>query len=710
VLGVGAVRGRSFLPDDDSPSANPVVLVSDNFWERRFARDPDLLGRHLTLDGAEVIVVGITPRDFSGTSPTVPDFWVPLVTMSRVVRNLDLLHDRSSTHRIYGRLRPSITARQAEAEMGALDATLQLSFPGTAGQANRRTDRFRVQQASLAGEGGSLAQMSLVLGELQGAIGLVLLIACANVAGLLLARSAARHKEIATRLAIGASRRRVVQQLLTESAVLSLLASVLGILLSWWLLRYIVVQMAPSMLGTLALLNVAPDQRVLAYTLCLSMGTAVAFGLAPALAASKPSLIVALKDGAASGGHVRQSRLRDLMVGTQVAVCLLLLIAMGLLTRASSRAFNADMGFNDRGVVALNVDYPRAMLPAMVTARRSQLVRQLEGRPEIQSVAVADSAPLVWGLKVIGVAPRGGAPGDPDMPYAHFNQVTSNYFDTLGIPILRGRTFTTQELRDDANFDGSSVIVSDTTARRLWPGQEAVGKPLAFGACRGCRILPAGDEYPHSTSSVVIGVAKDVRSQRLDSADDLLLYLPATGAISGMFVIRVRGDEAQAATAIRRALHETQSNLEATVWDSRTTITKQSGFVAARVGAIAAAIIGGLGLLMASVGIYGAVSFAVTQRTHEIGIRMALGARRGNVLALLVSDTMRPVAIGMVVGLTGAVIVSFLMSSLLFGLSPLDPLTFLGVLSFLAAVALLAGYVPARRATKVDPLIALRYE
>jgi hypothetical protein len=348
--------------------------------------------------------------------------------------------------------------------------------------------------------------------------------------------------------------------------------------------------------------------------------------------------------------------------------------------------------------------------PPRSPPQRSQLVRQLKERPEIESVVVADSAPLVWGLGVVGIVPPGGAPDDPNVPHALFNQVTSNYFETLGIPLERGRAFTAQELRNDSDFSGSPVIVSETTARRLWPGRDPIGQPLAFGPCRGCRILPAGDVYPHSTSSVVVGVAQDVRSQRLDRPDDLLMYLPSTGAQSGMFVIRVRGQAAQSATAIQRTLHDTQGNSEATVWDARTAITTQSGFVFARVGAITAASVGGLGLLMAAVEIYGAVSFAVTQRTHEIGIRMALGARRMNVLALLVSDTVRPVAIGMAIGVTGALIVSVLMASRRFGLSPVDPLTYIGVVSLLTAVALLAGYIPARRATNIDPLIALRYE
>jgi putative ABC transport system permease protein len=298
---------------------------------------------------------------------------------------------------------------------------------------------------------------------------------------------------------------------------------------------------------------------------------------------------------------------------------------------------------------------------------------------------------------------------DRNAPDALFNQVTPSYFDTMGIPIVRGRSFTSQETRDSFNFDGAPIVVSEGTARQFWPRQDPIGKRLTFGAGASSTRWE-GEEYPHSVSSTVVGIAKDVRSADLREVDDTCLYLPITDAWGGAIVLRTRGDPKTVVTAVRRELSAIDSNLEAVIEDSQTAFTNQTAFVVSRLGAIGSAIIGILGLLMASVGIYGTVGFAVTQRTHEIGVRMVLGARPRSVLGLVLAETMRPVAIGLAAGLAGAAMVSRALSSLLFDLSPLDPEVYLGVSVFLMGVALLAGYVPAHRATKVDPMVALRYE
>jgi predicted permease len=458
-------------------------------------------------------------------------------------------------------------------------------------------------------------------------------------------------------------------------------------------------------------LEIAPDYRVLTYATFLSIIATLASGLIPALRISSPNLTSALKDeGSPFGGLLRKSRLRDLMIGIQVAICLVLLIAAGLLARTSQRALNVDLGFNYRNVLMLLVSSPAATMDAArLVANRTQLAERLAGLPEIQAVAGASRVPLGGGIRTIAVSTNGAPLTDPTTRSSFFNLVTPSYFPTMGIPIVQGRNFTAQEVRDTNNLDGSPVIVSEATARLFWPGQDPVGQRFAFGPGRDS-IRFSGEGYPHSISSIVIGVAKDVRSVSLKSVDETCLYFPGTFGGDRTIILRARGDEGRAKVAVQREFETSRNDLEGLLMDSRTAFTNQSAFVAARAGAIGSAIVGALGLLMAAVGIYGTVGFVVTQRTQEIGIRMALGAQRVDVLALVLTETMRPVAIGLAAGFAGAAVVSRLMSSYLFGLSSLDPVAFVGAAGFLAVIAMLAGYLPARRATRLDPMAALRYE
>lgn len=710
VLGVRAAMGRTILPEDDTAAAQPVALVSYDFWDERISRDPHILGRDLSLNGINVTVVGITPRDFGGTLRRRPDLWLPLALQARLVSDSDLLYDRDSLFcQVYGRLRNRISREQAKAEVNALASRLQPS-PRQKAPSHRRSQRFVLTQASPNGPpaANDVAGALVMLAP----AGLVLLIACANVASLLLARSAARQREIAIRLAIGASRGRLIRQLLTENAVVSLLAATGGIAFSWWLVHFLMAQIAASMLNPgIVPIHAAPGRWVLAYSLVLALASAVGCGLAPALEASKPNLTSALKDeGAAFGGALRKSRLRDLMVGTQVAVCLLLLITAGMLTRVSQKVLATDLGFDYRNIVYLRAYFEAGSSPAKIASLRAQLAQQLEAMPEIQSVAGARGLPLAQGFGTVAVNPNGRSLDDPGTPDSLVNLVTPGYFATMGIPILRGRNFTAQESRVGFNFDGSPVIVSEAAAKRLWPGQDPIGKVVAAGSPRDAG-RPRSQVDPHSIASPVIGVAKDVRSVNLHwEGDTRLLYFPESAAALGTIVMKTRGDETKAMAAIQREFQAAHNDWEAEIGDSRTAFTSEGEFAGARAAGIGSAILGVLGLLMATVGIYGTVAFAVTRRTQEIGIRMAMGAQRKSVVGLVLWETMRPVAIGLAIGFAGAAVASRLMSAFLFGLSALDPAAFLGVTTFLAAIALVAGYVPARRATKVDPMIALRYE
>jgi predicted permease len=444
--------------------------------------------------------------------------------------------------------------------MRALFRRLQQTYPDKGSQENAKMDHVVVTAASPFGppDEGLMGIAAFVLA----ATSMVLLIACANVAGLLLARSVARQKEIAVRLAIGASRGRLIRQLLTESAIISVLAGVAGLVLAWWTLHLLMVQIAsaiPAFWVDIAL-HLAPDHRVFAYMLLLALMAAIAFGLVPALQASRPNLTSALKEeGAAFGLRLRKSNLRDVLIGLQVAVSLVLLIGAGLLARGSKRAFGIDLGFDYRRMISVDVHTAgiKYDAPRMIAIRRELLLR-FKGLPGVRSVSVASRTPLAGGIRTLSIGLEGHPPNLEHSPEAIDNLVTPDYFETVGIPILRGRNFTELQIPASADFDSVPVIVSLATAQKFWPGQDAIGKRISFAPPTDAFAWP-GEIRPQSHSSVVIGVAKDIRSVVLESLDETCVYLPVARTFDGSLLIRTEADPKSVVAALRSELQATDS-------------------------------------------------------------------------------------------------------------------------------------------------------
>jgi macrolide transport system ATP-binding/permease protein len=542
-----------------------------------------------------------------------------------------------------------------------------------------------------------------------GAVGLVLLIACANVGSLQLARSAARQREMGVRLSVGASRFRIMRQLLTESALLGLLAGGASILMTWWALRLLMIGIAASLpleWGSLAL-HIEPDLRVFAYVFFLSLLASVLFGLAPALESSRPSLSSALKEeGGRFALRIGNSRLRDLLMGTQAAACFFLLVGAGLLIRGSIRSMSVSPGYETKHVVALDLNFP----PGFGYNHDKQLaeIRQLLGRirgvPGVKSVTMG-FPPDGGGLRTAAVGLNGIQPStDKTARTVFYEYVSSNFFESISIPLIAGHIFEEQLPSQQA-----AVILSESAAEEFWPGENPIGRRVALDASN--QFHSTGQLIPLGIAYEVIAVAKDTRGIIPQGTDARKAYLslPADQIDGGVpLLVRLDGDPKLMLAELGRQLHAVDPNLVVYTETLEGLLTSTPTFVVTRLSAIFASLIGVLGLVLACVGIYGTVSYAVVRRTREVGIRMALGAPQGSVLRLIVLESGRPVLLGLIVGVAGAAAASRLLRSLLFGLGTLDPISFAGVGSLFLLIALLAAYLPARRAAQVDPMVALR--
>jgi len=695
VLGVRPALGRGFLREEDV-QASPVIVLSHGFWQRSLGGEPGIVGRTLTLNRTPFTVIGVAPERFTGTLLVGnPAGWVPTSMRDVVQPGFDFYETRRGLFLVaLGRLRPGVDIDQARANLGTISARLAQAFPddnrGRGAGAVRLLD-FRLNPT---GQGAPAVQLSVVL---MIVVGIVLLIACANIANLLLARATRRRREIAVRLALGAERRRLVRQLLTESSVLAAAGAALGTALAFWLIDVLV---AADLALPLPLdETVAIDGRVLAFTGLLTLATGMLFGLAPAMQASKPDVLPVLKSESGSGsgfqGRLGALHLRQILVVAQVALSLLSLVAAGLFLRSLRHAQLTDTGFVTSGVLIMTVNLGReGYTPERGQLFYEQAVERLSTVPGVRAASVAQSPPLAGGGFSRSVFHEGTDTTTQDRVLVQVNAVGAGYFETIGIPVLRGRAFT----RDDTARSPLVVVINETMAERFWPGEDAVGRRFRF--------------FGDGDSTTVVGIARNSRYNGVAEDPIPFIYQPIRQAYSPTAALHVRaeGHAAALAPAVRRAVQEIDPTLA--VFDVRTLEDQVSESLAPlRLNVLMLATFGVLALALASIGLYGVASYAVTQRTREIGVRMALGARPSSVLRLVLAHGLTLVGIGIAAGLAVALALSPLIpSDLLPNTSARDPLTLSATAVLLAAVALAANYLPARRATRIDPLLALRGE
>jgi predicted permease len=683
LLGVRALLGRTFVPDDDRPGTH-VVLLSYSLWQRRFGSDPSVIGRALTLNGESYTVIGIMPRfvQLPGFANRNDQVWVPIAFPpgEAAQRGNHFLE-------VIARLKPGITLKQAQAEVDTIAARLAQQYPDY----NTRTGAVVVPLHEQVV--GDIKPALLIL---LGAVGFVLLIACANVANLLLARAAVRQKEIALRLALGASRSRLTRQFLTESVLLAVFGAGLGLLLALGGIR-ILKTFIPATISQVQTINI--DARVLIFTAFIAVVTGIAFGLAPALQASHLNLNDTLKEGSRdAGGRSKGNRLRSLLVIGEVAVSFVLLIGAGLLINSFFHLRKLEPGFRVDHLLTMKVDLSEVKYPDRDgrAAFFDEVIWRVRALPGVQSAAVAGNLPLTYNGDSMNICVEGVPDPPPDQrPDVIFRAIGSGYFGTMAIPIIRGRDFTDQDKADSKNV----VVISEKTAQHFWPGQDPIG-----------RRLKPGSSTSNTPWRQVIGIVKDVRQNDFIAAPKMQMYFTyrqLKDLAPNALVVRTNIEPMSLAASVRDTVWSVDKDQTVADIDTMDHIVAQA-VARQRFSMLLLGLFATLALLLASVGIYGVMSYSVAQRTREIGIRIALGARRGDVLQMTVKQGLKLVGAGMILGLVAAFLLTRVLESLLFGISATDPVTFFGISLVLLAVAMFASYVPALRATKVDPVIALR--
>ncbi len=689
------IIGRGFGPEEDKVGAERVVLLSEAFWARRFARDPGVLNKQLVLNGESYTVIGVLPTNgFHATWRTADVF----SSLWRLEDTLGGPNNRGNHPGIYAfaRMKPGVTFAQAEAELKGIAERLAQEYP------SNREQSASVQPLHDAVVGTVRGQLMVLLG----AVGFVLLIACANVANLLLARAASRQKEIAVRTALGAGRMRLVRQMLTESVLLSTAGGAIGMFLAWASIRALV-SAGPTTIPRLS--EIALDGWVLAFTAGISVLTGLIFGLAPALHASKPEMAETLKEGSRGmSGSASRHRVRNSLVVAEISLALVLLVGAGLMLKSFANLTDADAGFRDDGVLVASVTLPQTKYPFMPVEKRqlsrdfnTRVIENIRALPGVEYAAT--TSPLLGGNQTSFHIQGTPIPQPGQAPSTDNTRVSPDYFKVMGVRLLKGRYFT------EADVDGAPrvCIVDETLANTRWPNEDPIGKVMRFGSGQ---IQPGQDPG----WMTVVGVVAHVKNYGVDQDSREETYVPHAQSFGGgTIVVKAKGDPAQLISPVRQAVLSVDPDVP--IFGARTLASIVSDNVAPR--RMSVNLLGGfagLALLLAAVGIYGVMSYAVSQRTHEIGIRMALGAGRGDIFKLVVGQGMWLAGVGVVLGLLMAFGLAFgidrFLSPLLFGVSKTDPATYALIPFVLIAVALGANYIPARRAMKVDPIIALRYE
>jgi putative ABC transport system permease protein len=673
LLEVKPVVGRVFLSDEDRPGGPPVVILSHALWKRDFGGDPSVVGKGVTLDGKTYTVVGVLPAKF-----VVPDLfrldydlWMPLALSDAGPAQFPIV-------RVVGRLKPGVSLEQARAELDSISkATIKKSFKKT------------IVVSTWQEEVTSKARLSLLL--FLGAVGLLLLIACVNVANLLLSRSASRQKEMAVRLAVGAGRARIIRQLVTESTLLSLLGALVGLALAQWGKDLLVAFISPN-LPTLAPIGL--DYRVLGFRLALALVTGLAFGLAPALQASRVSLNETLKESSRGSSEFRaRFGSRNLLIIFETALAMTLVVGAGLLAKSFLLVRGIDMGFKSERTLSMTIALTPSKYPTPRDQARffQQVIEGIKGLAGVQSVGGSSGAPSGGSLDSISGLTLQGRP--EKIADTFYSMVSPDYFRSMGIPLLQGRYF------NDADREGSPsvVMVNETFARRYLPGENCLGRRIESWIQKNDWLT-------------IVGAVGDVRS-RAEREPTPEMYVPhlQAGTPYMTLLVRTEGNPRQRTTAIRKQVASVDKDQPPFALATLQEFQADS-FTSRRVNMLLLGAFAALGLMLATVGIYGVVSSSVTHRTHEIGIRMALGAGQPAVLKLVVRQGLSLALIGIVIGLAASLGLTRFLQSLLFGVKPIDPGTFVAAALLWTAIALLACYIPARRATRVDPIVALRYE